>query len=60
LTHALKGVARHFNAAELESAQVAKYPDFYIATVTLQPRQIQHHTSLENVDERPTRMAGAQ
>lgn len=60
LTHALKGVARHFNAAELESNRVAKYLGFYIATVTLQPRQIQHYTSLDNVDESGTRMVRAQ
>lgn len=59
LTHALKRVARHFNAAELESAQVAKYPGFYIATVTLHPRQIQHYTALDSVDESRTRMARA-
>ena len=51
LTRALKSVPRHFNAAELDSVRVAKYPGFYIANVMLQSRQIQEHTSLDPVDE---------
>jgi hypothetical protein len=47
LTHALNGVGRRCNAAELDSVQVAKYPGFYIAKVAVQLRQVQHHTSLE-------------
>jgi hypothetical protein len=49
---ALKGVARRFNAAELDSVQVTKYPGFHVAKVTLQPRHIQQHTSLDIADER--------
>lgn len=41
LSHALKGIANQFNAAELESVQVVKYLGVHVATVTLQPRQIQ-------------------
>jgi hypothetical protein len=41
LTHALKGIAGRFNAAELDSVQVAKFLGFHIATVTVQPRQVQ-------------------
>lgn len=41
LTRALDGVARGFNAAELYSVQVIGYLGLYVATVTLQPRQIQ-------------------
>jgi hypothetical protein len=52
LARALKGVARRFNAAELDSVQVTKYPGFYVAKVTLQPRHIQQHTSLDIADER--------
>jgi hypothetical protein len=52
LIRALRAVASRFNAAELESIRVAKYPGFYIANVTLQSRQIQEHTSLDPVDER--------
>jgi hypothetical protein len=52
LIRALRGVATRFNAAELDSIRVAKYPGFYIANVTLQSRQIQEHTSLDHVDER--------
>ncbi len=47
LSHALKGIAREFNAAELDSVQIARYPGFHIATVTVQPRQVQQDTSLE-------------
>ena len=52
LARALKGVARRFNAAELDSVQVTKYPGFHVAKVTLQPRHIQQHTSLDIADER--------
>lgn len=52
LVRALKGLTRRFNAAELDSVQVTKYPGFQIANVTIQPRQIQQHTSLDVVDER--------
>ncbi len=48
LTRALKGAAGRFNAAELVSVQTRKYPGFHIAIVTLQPRQVQQYTSLEN------------
>ena len=51
LTRALKGVTRRFNAAELDSVQISKYPGFQIANVTVQPRQIQQHTSLDIADE---------
>jgi hypothetical protein len=47
LDRALKGLKMRFNAAELESVQVSSYPVFHIAKVTLQPRPIQQHTSLE-------------
>lgn len=47
LARALEGVRQRFNAAELDSVQVTKYPGFYIAKVAVQPRQIQHDTSLE-------------
>jgi hypothetical protein len=51
LTHALGGIARRFNAAELDSVQVASYLGFHMATVTLQPRQVQQQTSLDYTDE---------
>jgi hypothetical protein len=59
LTRALRGVATRFNAAELDSIHVSRYPGFYIANVTLQSRQIQEHTSLDHVDERLTHVAAA-
>lgn len=51
LTHGLKSVTGQFNAAELDSMKVAKYPGFYVAKATLQPRQIQHQASLESSGE---------
>jgi hypothetical protein len=47
LIHALAGIASRFNAAELDSVQVAKYLLFHVARVTVQPRQIQQYTSLD-------------
>jgi hypothetical protein len=51
LTRALNGIAKQFNSAELDSVQVANYPGFHVATVTLQPRQIQQQTSLDCPNE---------
>jgi hypothetical protein len=51
VTHALKGVDRRFNAAEFDSIQIANYPGFYVANVTLQARQIQRNTSLDDVTD---------
>lgn len=47
LARALKGLRMHVNAAELEALEVYSYPVFHIATVSLQPRRVQQHTSLE-------------
>lgn len=48
LARALNGVARRFDAAELASVQVSKYPGFHIAKVKLQPRQIRRLTALDS------------
>jgi len=45
LSRALKGIARRFNAAELNSVQVAVNLGLYVATVSLQPRQVQEQIS---------------
>jgi hypothetical protein len=58
LARALTGIARRFNTAELDSVLITKYPGFHVANVTLQPRQIQHHTAIETFDERHP-LAGA-
>ncbi|MGB8029181.1 MAG: hypothetical protein WCF30_05895 [Terracidiphilus sp.] len=47
LLRTLNRVAERFNSAELIAVHAAKYPGFYVASVTLQPRQLQHHTWLE-------------
>lgn len=59
LTRALGSIPRRFNAAELDSVRVTKWPGFYIATVTLQSRQIQEHTSLDPVEEQHPRALAA-
>jgi hypothetical protein len=46
LSRALKGVAKRFNAAELDSVQITQYPGFQIAKVTVHTLQIQEHSSL--------------
>lgn len=46
LAHALNGIARRFNAAELDSVRATKFFGVHIATVTLQLRQIQEEASL--------------
>ena len=51
LLHALEQVASRYNAAELNSVQVTKYLGFYVATVSVQSRQIQQETSLECPDD---------
>lgn len=59
LERALSGIARRFNAAELDSVLVAKYPGFHVANVTLQPRQIQQHALLDPFDETHPRTGAA-
>lgn len=46
LSRALKGVSKRFNAAKLDSLQIAQYPGFLIAKVTVQTLHIQEHASL--------------
>ncbi len=55
LTHALRGVRRRFKAAELDSVPVTKYPGFYVTNVSVQPRQLQHDTSLDMPGKSPRR-----
>ncbi|MGA8740248.1 MAG: hypothetical protein WB561_03570 [Terracidiphilus sp.] len=55
LIHALDGVGKRFNGAELESVKVKKYLGLYFSRVTLQPRQIQQQTSLDVADGSPLR-----
>ena len=59
LGRALKGLKMRFNAAELESIEVSRYPAFHIAKVTLQPRHIQPNTSLEMAVEDDARAVAA-
>ncbi len=59
LSRALKGIVRRFNGAELDSVEVRKYPGFYGAKVTLQPRQIQEQASLEVSAEIPRQTVSA-
>lgn len=48
---ALDRIKDRFNAAELGSVSVSKYPGFRVAKITLYARQIQLQTSLSLVDE---------
>jgi hypothetical protein len=50
IAHALSGVAKRFNAAELDSVQVMYLLAFRFAKVKVQPRQIQQYTSLDAGD----------
>lgn len=50
LTRALKEIAWQFYAAERDSVRDTKYPGFHVAHVTVQPRQIQQHTTLDAFD----------
>ncbi|HTW82372.1 MAG TPA: hypothetical protein VME23_22695, partial [Terracidiphilus sp.] len=52
LMHTLNAVPRQFNAAELDSVRVSKYPGFCIVKVILHPRELQQHTSSNPVDGR--------
>ena len=49
--HALKRVKKKFNAAELESVRVSRYPGFQIAKIKLCARHIQEQPSLGLFDE---------
>ena len=51
ITLALNEVKVRFNAAELGSVSVSRYPGFRIARVTIYTRQIQQQSSLGLVDE---------
>lgn len=52
LANALKAVTWRFNAAELISIQATKHLGLHIASVTLQPRQIQQFSWLEIPEDR--------
>jgi hypothetical protein len=59
ITLALNQIKGRFNAAELDSISVRKYPGFQVAKVTLHPRQIQQAASLGLVDEMTIRQIPA-
>jgi hypothetical protein len=48
LKRALKAIPRQFNAAELDSVKVSRYPGLCSATVILNPREIQQRSSAGN------------
>lgn len=53
LTHALNALSLRFNAAELDSVQVAKYPGFYMARATVEPRHLQQQGWREKPEASP-------
>jgi len=46
LTRALGGIPRQFNAAELDSVHITKYPGIYVVNVMLLSRQVQEQASV--------------
>ncbi len=50
LERALKITPGRFNASELDSCQVKRYPGFHMARVILQPRRIQRNAAWDLVD----------
>jgi hypothetical protein len=59
ITRALNRVKGRFNAAELNSVRIFKYPGFQIAKITLRARHIQQQASLGLVDEMTIRQLAA-
>lgn len=59
ITRALNRVKGRFNAAELNSVKISKYPGFQIAKITLLSRHIQEQASLGLVDEMTIRRLAA-
>jgi hypothetical protein len=55
ITLALNEVKARFNAAELGSVSVSRYPGFQVARGTIHARQIQQQSSLGLVDEMSVR-----
>jgi hypothetical protein len=51
IIHALNQVKERFNAAELDSINVRKYPGFLVAKVTIHARHIQQAAVLGPVQE---------
>jgi hypothetical protein len=60
ITRALNQVKSRFNAAELDSISVSKYPGFQIAKIKVHARHIQQQASLSLVDEMTIRQRAAQ
>jgi hypothetical protein len=56
---ALKQIQGRFNAAELDSIKVSKYPGFRVARITLHARHIQQQASLGLIDEMTIRQLAA-
>jgi hypothetical protein len=59
ITRALNHVKSGFNAAELDSIKVSKWPGFRIAKITLHARQIQQQAYLSLIDEMTIRQLAA-
>lgn len=60
IIHALSRIRARFNAAELESIQIARYPRFWIAKATVSTRHVQQAASLSIVDEMSIRQLSPQ
>ena len=51
LVRGLNAVPQRFNAAELQSVYVSRYPGFCVARVTLHPREVMQSTVVEITHE---------
>jgi hypothetical protein len=60
IARALNQVKSRFNAAELDSISISKYPGFQIAKIKIHARHIQQQASLSLIDEMTIRQLAAQ
>jgi len=56
---ALNQIKGRFNAAEIDSVSVSRYPGFQVAKITLHARHIQQQASLSLIDEMTIRQLAA-
>lgn len=56
---ALKRIPGRFNAAELDSIRISKYPGFHVTRITLHARHIQQQASLSLIGEMTIRQLAA-
>ena len=60
ITRGLDRIKNRFNAAELDSIKISRYPGFHVATVKLHARHIQQQTSFRLIDKITIQQLAAQ